>query len=233
MNNNIMYFNLNKKDDNAVVKLLHSGVKTIEKVPIHFTEIEGKKKTVKCCGNGCPMCARGISVSDRIFIHLFDYTDNTEKVWSRTDKILPQLEEIEKSGWALNDCVLSITRLSDDFPKYSVTNVNPAKYQNVNIPIDEKIAYRFYLSRSAEEMNEYYSTGTLPAHKSTFVPKEQYFKTKNASPAQPAEEVKPVGVSVEVHTVKPTVKPVEYDDLPFTMGDDPFADPFMATKRFN
>lgn len=167
MNNDIKYFNLNKKDDSAIVRILHSSVKNIEYAQIHRVTIDGKNKNIKCIRENCPLCNNnGSEASTKIYIHLFDYADNCEKVWVRTDKIINQLKEIEENWGDLSACVLKITRETDDFPKYNVIPVNAAKYAQVNKElIDEKIAYRFYMTRSKDELNEYLKTGVMPPHK--------------------------------------------------------------------
>lgn len=167
MNNDIKYFNLNKKDDSAIVRILHSSVKNIEYAQIHRVTIDGKNKNIKCIRENCPLCnSNGSEANTKIYIHLFDYTDNCEKVWVRTDKIINQLKEIEENWGNLSECVLKITRETDDFPKYNVIPVNAAKYTQVNKElIDEKIAYRFYMTRSKDELNEYLKTGVMPPHK--------------------------------------------------------------------
>lgn len=167
MNNDIKYFNLNKKDDSAIVRILHSTVKNIEYIPIHTVVIDGKNKNVRCIRENCPLCnSNGSEANTKIYIHLFDYTDNCEKVWVRTDKIINQLKEIEENWGNLSECVLKITRETDEFPKYNVIPVNAAKYSQVNKElIDEKIAYRFYMTRSRDELNEYLKTGVMPPHK--------------------------------------------------------------------
>lgn len=167
MNNDIKYFNLNKKDDSAIVRILHSSVKNIEYAQIHRVTIDGKNKNIKCIRENCPLCnSNGSEANTKIYIHLFDYTDNCEKVWVRTDKIINQLKEIEENWGNLSECVLKITRETDDFPKYNVIPVNAAKYAQVNKElINEKIAYRFYMTRSKDELNEYLKTGVMPPHK--------------------------------------------------------------------
>lgn len=167
MNNEIKYFNLNKKDDSAIVRILHSSVKNIEYAQIHRVTIDGKNKNIKCIRENCPLCNNsGSEASTKIYIHLFDYTDNCEKVWVRTDKIINQFKEIEENWGDLSACVLKITRETDDFPKYNVIPVNAAKYAQVNKElIDEKIAYRFYMTRSKDELDEYLKTGVMPPHK--------------------------------------------------------------------
>lgn len=180
--NQISYFNLNKDGDSAVVRLLHTSVKTIERTFVHTVNIDGKKRTVKCCGDGCPLC--GVSKSspfDRIFIHLIDYSDGAEKVWSRTPVILNQLSELEASWGDLSALVLKITRVGNEFPKYTLMMMPPQNFPPVDKSIvDKNIAYRFYMHRSIEELNRFLSTGVMPPHESKgYVSKEEYFKKMN------------------------------------------------------
>lgn len=180
------FFNLPMKDSQANVRLLHTSVSTIEHQNIHLLQVGDKKKSVKCVGQNCPMCANGIQVNDRIYIHLWDYTDNKEKVWSRTDKILTQLQEIENAWGDLSEIILNIRREADQFPTYAV-NVIPAK-NFTSVPkelVDQKISFRCYMTRSEDELNEFFRTGVMPEHKKKeFVPKEQYRAQKQAQKPQ-------------------------------------------------
>ena len=206
---NIKFFGLNNDGDSAVVRLLHSSVSTIERVPMHKIKVGDKYKSVKCNGDGCAICAKsGSAPTDRIFVHLYDYTDNTEKVWSRTDKIIPKFESLENDWGNLFNCVVRITRRGNEFPQYDVENLPPQKYAVVGTP-DEKIAYRYYCTRSNDEIEEYYKTGVLPAHKKKeFVSKEEYAKQKKA---------KREGTKAEAPVAKSatTAPVVEDDELPF------------------
>ena len=182
----IGYFNLKNAGDTAVVRLLHSSVSTIEKSMTHWMDVSGKRKCFKCAGDGCPLCANGIQSDERIYIHLFDYTDNKEKIWSRTDKIIEKLRSVENDWGNLSDCVVRITRESGQFPSYTVSVLNANLYAPVNKElVDKKIAYRCYITRSVSELTQFLSTGVLPAHETKpFIPKEQYLAQKNAGSAQ-------------------------------------------------
>jgi len=206
---NIIYFNL-ADGQSANVRLLHSSVGTIECGRIHYTQIGDRKRNIRCPGNGCPICEKGEQPTNRVYIHLFDYTDNKEKVWSRTDKILPQLKDIEESWGNLNDCVVKITRIGEKFPKYEVTVLNPKNFEPIDEKhIDEAVAYRMYLTRSVDELKEYYETGVLPPHKKKeqAVSKEEYFNNK------PKFEVKDP-VPAATATVD-TSDIIDDEDLPF------------------
>lgn len=218
----IKYFNMFNDGDSAVVRILHSSTNTIEKSAVHTIPINGKNSVVKCCGDGCPMCSHNVRRDERVYIHLYDYTDNTEKVWSRTDRILPQLEEVVQSWGNMINVPVKITRHGKEFPKYDVSVLPPDKYtMPAGVTVDEKVAYRFYRSRSVDEMNEFYRTGVLPDHKSTYVPKEEYFKSKqgNNNVATADTVTHAASNSTAAPTVAPVVAdmntPVFDDDLPF------------------
>lgn len=188
MNNNIEFFNLNHDGDSAIVRILNTTVDEIEVKGVHFIDLQGKKKAVACLGEGnCPLCDVNQPVS-RLCVHLWDYTDNKEKIWNRTpnQNFLNSLNEVVDSWGDLCDSVLKITREGDNFPKYSITVLNPNKYpfpedaitkDNIN----EKVSYRLATYRSAEELEEYVRTGFLPDHvkkQSTWVPKDEWVKRK-------------------------------------------------------
>ena len=183
---NLSFFNLAKDGDTAIVRLMHSSTDKIERKAVHFTKFGGKTRVIKCLSNNeCPCCLRANgpleAAVDRVFIHLFDYADNQEKIWNRTPTIIPQLQEIQNAWGNLSDCVLKITRVGNEYPKYNIVPLNPMNYAKVDQSrIDVNVAYRCFTTRSKEELEQFYSTGVMPEHKkSEFVPKEQYVQQIN------------------------------------------------------
>lgn len=178
------YFNLNKAEDTAVVRILHSTTKTIEKVKAHKIELDGKKKKVRCLEENCPLCISGSKAEEKVYIHLWDYTDNKEKIWERTDKIIPQLEKLEEDWGELSSLVVRITRKGDNFPKYEVVPLPAKKYADVDKTlVDEELAKFYSLKRNKEEIETFLNTGKFPERK-PFIPKEEYLKQKNAQQNQ-------------------------------------------------
>lgn len=184
-------FNLAKAGDNAIVRLLHKSISTIESADSHWvTQKDGSKRCVKCIGENCPLCKVDENTGSpryrkdhKVYIHLYDYTDNKEKVWVRTDKILPSFESLEKDWGDLSALVLKITRDTDDFPKYSVQIMPPQNYKQVSneTNTDIKLAYMNYMTRSLEELNEFVKTGVIPPHKKKeMIPKEQWIAQQKA-----------------------------------------------------
>ena len=201
------FFNLIKDGDTAVVRLLHTTTATIESADVHRIEVGGKKRGVKCLGESCPLCANGNKKDHRIYVHLWDYTDNKEKVWDRTDKILPQFATLEKSWSPLSSAVIRITRKGDQFPRYYIEVLNPASYSNVdNALVDKQVAKLYSMSRNAEEIKTFIATGNFPERKE-YIPKDEYKRMKET---ESAPQITP---SSAIPTTQPTNT---------TSDDDPF-----------
>lgn len=213
------YFSLIKDGDTAVVRLLHSKTDTIESVVSHRIEVDGKKKRVKCIGDGCPLCAKGDKSSKYIYVHLWDYTDNKEKVWERTDKIIPQLVTVQNAWNPLNTAVLKITRKGNEFPKYDIEVQNPMQYSNVdNALVDKQLAKSYSFSRNADEIRTFIATGKFPERKE-FIPKEEYKKMKAAERANNTQASQSSTQSVAQNSG------VANSDV-----DDPFADNLITPR---
>ena len=206
------YFNLKADGDSAIVRLLHTDVSTIETVKSHRVTVDGKKRRVKCLETNCPLCNSGNVAEDRIYVHLFDYIDNMEKVWERTDKIIPQLVTLQNSWNPLSSAVIKITRKGNEFPKYDIEVQNPMNFQAVaNDLIDKPLGRLYSMKRTAEEIDTFLTTGAFPERK-PFVSKEEYAKMK-------AEE------KAAFQAGDTTMATSQVANKP--QDEDPFDDPFM------
>ena len=230
---NIEFFNL-ADQQSAVIRILSTTVDKIERIGIHTIETNGVKKKVRCLESNCPLCDE-YPVSERLAVHLWDYTDNTEKVWNRTtnEKFVKLLKDVEENWGNLSDCVIKITRDGEQFPQYSVTVQNPNKYpfpeEISKEDIDKNVGYRCCTYRSADELAEYMKTGILPDHikkkpNQEWIPKDQWVKQQNeknqakkTEEAMSSYEKKHKMTNAEVNNQK--------DD------EDVFIDPFMNNKR--
>lgn len=186
--NNIEFFNL-VDQQSAVIRILSTSVDKIERIGIHTIDVSGAKKRVRCLGNNCPLCDEN-QANERLAVHLWDYTDNKEKVWNRTinEKFINLLKDVEENWGNLNDCVIKITREGAQFPQYSVTVQNPNKYpfpeSLTEKDVDRDVGYRCCTYRSADELAEYMRTGFLPDHvkkqsNQEWLPKDQWIKKRN------------------------------------------------------
>lgn len=236
--NQVEFFNLNNDGDSSIIRLLHTGVKSIEMSVVHTIDVAGKKKTVGCCSNGCPICLNGGKPYERIYVHLMDYADGKEKVWSRTPTILSQFSELESSWGDLSNVVFKITRKGKEFPKYDILILPPNNYAKPDASlIDKKIGYRYYMHRTVDELNTFYATGTMPAHESKpYVSKEEYMRQRNASnPQQSAQTSCANNSQVQKAQSVPTYAPVNQTVARPVVAttadaDDVFIDPFESAK---
>ena len=233
-NRDIDFFNLKQSGDSAIIRLLHTSPSTIEHVMIHtVTTADGKKRSVRCCGDNCPLCRT--APSERIYVHLIDYTDGKEKVWNRTPTILKQLDELCQNWGDLSKLIIKITRNGNEFPKYDIMLMPP---QNLGVVppdiIDEKIAYRFYLYRTEEEIRQFLQTGVMPPHvkqsnnANTYVPKEQYFQQQQNKYQQPNYQQTNFP-NYHQQTVTP-VNPTPAVNQQFTGYQPPYQSPSVFTS---
>lgn len=180
--NSIEIFSLTQAAQSANVRILFTTTGGITKIPTHRIKNGDKTKRVKClgaAGDGCPCCKAGVPVENRLIVHLWDYTDNKEKVWDRTDnaKFLQSLADVEQMWGNLCDVPVRITRDSQDFPTYSVA-VLPAQQFPApqGIEINKDCSFRFGMYRSKEELEQALATGVVPPH----VKKPSVTQTTNA-----------------------------------------------------
>lgn len=184
----IRYFSLSKSENNtpstANVRILHTNVDTIEKVKVHAIMLNDKQKFVKCVEENCPLCNGKIAVSNKAYIHIFDYADNIDKVWVRPISQIADLQNLQNMYGDISSFVVTITR-DDNAGRYPVYRIMPrmdsVKFSEVTKElIDEKVAYRFFLTRSAEEIQQYMNTGVMPERAKKFVSKQQYKEAKQS-----------------------------------------------------
>ena len=234
-NRTIDFFNLKQNGDSAVVRLLHTSPSTIESAMIHMVTVEGKKRSIRCCGDNCPLCRT--PANERIFIHLIDYTDGKEKVWSRTPTILKQLEELHQNWGNLSNLIIKITRQGNEFPRYDIMVMPP---QNLGVVppeiIDEKVAYRFYMYRTASEITQFLQTGVMPAHTkqntTNYFPKEQYFQQQQQNNYHQTQYINYTPQSQTPVNQTVYQNPTYQKPVPQTPMNEGVVDPFKSAQQF-
>lgn len=226
------YFSLNDSES-AVIRILSSSVDKIERGSIHTIQVNGKNKKVRCLEDNCPLCAANNAKSDRLFVHLWDYTDNSEKVWNRTPnyKFIQSLIDIEADWGPINESVIRISRDGVDFPKYNVTPIRASNYHDVDSKyIDVNYGWMCSTYRSADELKEYLKTGVLPDHvkkqqNKEWLPKEEWLAQQNANKNNADNNKKVDHNSGAQHTNNTSE---DYDYVADTLLDD---DPFSSFDK--
>lgn len=77
------FFSLKNDNDEAVVRILHEDDQDLLLELVHRVEVKGKEKWVKCLEEGCPFCEAYGRPQLKLFIFLYDYSDEKIKCWER------------------------------------------------------------------------------------------------------------------------------------------------------
>lgn len=84
-------FRLVNDNDHARVVFLYQSVDDVLIADTHYIKSGEFSGYVHCCGRGCPACAKGIRVQNKLFIPLYNLDDNEIQFWDRTTNFENQL----------------------------------------------------------------------------------------------------------------------------------------------
>lgn len=123
-------FRLANNEDHADVIFLYRNKRDELRVDAHYINSGAYKGYVHCLGAGCPACAKGVPVLNKLFIPLYNIRQNgvmKEKIefWERGIKFDNQLEQdVFNVSPNPSDCIFTITRngvAGDTDTRYSIT----------------------------------------------------------------------------------------------------------------
>lgn len=184
---NVGFFSLKNDGDRALVRFMYTDTSEFEIFREHVvTNKEGKFKSVNCLRNNdttdpitkCPFCEGNITRRDRFYIKLLQYTTDTNgnvvveaKVWDRPVSQAKKLASILSEYGPLTDCLMYIKRSGAKGAKDTTYDYVYAVNENMhqeNFPIKPELFDGYnvlgirVLSKSAEDMNHFMSTGEFP-----------------------------------------------------------------------
>lgn len=85
------FFTLQNDGDYADVIFMYRGIEDVMIADVHYIKSAEYSGYVHCCGDGCPACEKGIRVQNKIFIPLYNISDNEIQYFDRTTFFEPQL----------------------------------------------------------------------------------------------------------------------------------------------
>lgn len=167
----ISFFTLKNHKDTAVIRILHSELRDIESLAIHYARTaQGKNRAISCCRGSkepienCPLCAanrQGENMQVRYYIHLLEYKmENgqmvgTHKVFDRGQNFITQLESYASRYKPMHAHLFEIERIGE-------AGSRETKYNLIPLPDSENEKYPYY-----EDDLEYVpALGTVVADKS-------------------------------------------------------------------
>lgn len=86
-------FLLRNDGDSADVIFLYRNEDDVLVADTHYIKSADYSGYVHCCGIGCPACQKGIRVQSKLFIPVFNITENKVQFWDRSMRFEPQLQK--------------------------------------------------------------------------------------------------------------------------------------------
>lgn len=183
-NNYIKFFTLSNDQDEAIVRFPYSSNKQFDLITTHNVRIGNSYKRISCLRGpqdpleNCPLCNVGEKVQVRFFCKLVQYVvDETGSVvtkaciWDRPSSLAKQLNEYINDYGDLSNVVFKVKRSGAKGDLQTTYNIYPINSDVYNSPAyapnfeafkNFDLSKFFCLSKTAEEMNMFLSTGSFP-----------------------------------------------------------------------
>lgn len=143
-------FILQNDGDSADVIFLYRSVKEVLIADAHYVKSADYSGYVHCNGGGCPACVKGIRVQNKLFIPIYNITENEIQFWDRTVSFEPQLHADVFSKYPNpSEFVFRITRQG------AARDIN-TKYQIVAIANNDAKSYHEIISENNANFPGYY-----------------------------------------------------------------------------
>lgn len=186
---------LKNDGDEALVRIIHDSTDSFDTVGVHNVKVGDYYKNVSCLrrpgesSDKCPLCASGMQVKYRCFVHMVQYTKDEQGnitarpvVWERAAKEMTQkLTTMLQEYGPLSDCLFKIRRngkSGDMHTTYEIIFANPNIYKNEMYPKDAANVFDNFnsignkvLDKSFEELVYFTEhNGTFPNMGNTSAP---------------------------------------------------------------
>lgn len=203
-NSQVGFFSLKNDGDEAIVRFMHDDTDSFEILGTHPIRVNGRFRRINCIRNphdpisACPFCESGENIEYRFFIHLLQYTNNSDgtvsiepKVWERSISYANKLREYLNNYGPMSDIICKIVRHGkpgDMKTEYEIIpNLNqqiykPDVFKKVTDLFDDyKALGRVVLDRSLEDIKVFLNTGDFPMQEQTEEKKSEPIQTPNWS----------------------------------------------------
>lgn len=185
------FFSLKNNGDEALVRIMHDDIASLEAISVHNIMLDGKWRKVNCIRetpyesiNNCPLCASGNKRIDRLYLHLIEYAKDESgnvipqaKVFDRPISDANTIRNLINEYGPLSECLFKIKKnvpntgnpAADRLQTtYSYIFANPGVYSNdvyVKLPnaFDNYTALgRAVMNKTLDEINQFITTGQFP-----------------------------------------------------------------------
>lgn len=139
------FFSLKDDGDEAIVRIMHDSPATFDIVAVHPYQVNGKFRNISCIRDPqeeidrCPLCAAGVRLTYRFFIHLIQY-DRDDRgnivprpvVWERAYSFADTIKDYCSEYAPLSDTIFKIKRngrRGSTDTTYNIMPANPNVYR--------------------------------------------------------------------------------------------------------
>lgn len=145
-------FILKNDGDSADVIFLYRSLNDVLVADTHYIKSADYSGYVHCCGRGCPACGKNIRVQSKLFIPVYNLTDNEIQFWDRSIRFETQLSaQVFDKFPNPSEFVFKITRKG-------VANDINTTYDITVIGKNSQESYEQILNRFGIKMPDYYET---------------------------------------------------------------------------
>lgn len=164
------FFTLKDDKDTARVRFLYNDVTDIEGYAVHKVPIGDKERYVNCLREYnqpvdiCPLCAAGYKVTPRLFLKMYNESDNQCQIWERGKTYFAKLSSLSARYNPLCNEIIEIERNGKKGDKQTEYVFYPIENAPVNLE-DYDCAEplgTIILDKTADDMQEYLNTGEFP-----------------------------------------------------------------------
>ena len=202
--NQIGFFSLKNHGDEAVVRIMHDTVASLDLMSVHNIKLGEKYRRVNCIRNAneplanCPMCAAGIKLEQKLYIHLVQYQQDENgnmqaypKIWERSAAYASVLANLINEYGPLSDNVFKIKRngaAGSRDTKYDIMYANPAVFTPERYPKNTaafdnyEVLGRIVMNKTYEDLTHYLATGTFPQNNNQQNNSQQAFEAPVSVP---------------------------------------------------
>lgn len=171
-NTDVGYLSLKNDKDKAVVRFCYNTVDDAEGYAVHEVKVGNTRKYINCLRDytqplsDCPFCQSGMQQKVKVFVPVFDLSDNSMKVWERGKQIFGQISELcskyANNGTPFVSNIFTIERQGAKGAIDTVYNISFNNADNMtlaNLPDLPQPEGKYVINKTFDEMNFYLQNG--------------------------------------------------------------------------
>jgi len=169
------FFSIDTNHGTKKIRIMYDSIDDVEGMSVHKVKVNGKDRYVNCLRNyddpldKCPFCRDKVTLQARLFIPIYNVTDDEVQVWDRGKQMFQKMSSL-CSRFAeeqpLVSTLFDVERVGEPNDKkttYEFYNVKTDNTTFDDLPELPKVLGGIVLDKTAEDMEEYLRTKEFPS----------------------------------------------------------------------